>query len=78
MAAVFLWPKAEQVTWSLYFLFFGVAALGLIAFYAERYFAQTVLPTLLKYRVKLRFADKTCQGEGFLDTGNGLRDPLTR
>lgn len=78
MAAAFLLPGSTQASWSYYYLMLGAASLILISFYAERYFSQTVLPALLKYHVRLRFEDKICSGEGFLDTGNGLRDPMTR
>ncbi|NLV21891.1 MAG: sigma-E processing peptidase SpoIIGA [Syntrophomonadaceae bacterium] len=78
MAATFLLPGSEEASWSYFYLLLGAAALILISFHAERYFKQTLLPALLKYQVRLRFEDKICRGEGFLDTGNGLRDPLTR
>ncbi len=78
MAAAYLHPAAPGSSWSFYYLLPGAGALILMANYAERYFKQTLLPALLKYQVRLRFADRSCQGEGFLDTGNGLRDPLTR
>jgi len=45
---------------------------------AGKYLSQKILPALLKYRVELHFGKKTCTGEGFLDTGNSLRDPLTQ
>lgn len=78
MAAAYLHPAAQEPSWSFYYLLLGAGALILISNYAERYFKQTLLPALLKYQVRLRFEDKSCRGEGFLDTGNGLRDPLTR
>lgn len=79
MAAAFLKPTGKNPpSWSFYYLVLGVAALIVISVYAERYVKQTLLPALLKYQVRLRFDDKCCRGEGFLDTGNGLRDPLTR
>ena len=45
---------------------------------AGKYLSQKILPALLKYRVELHFGKKTCTGEGFLDTGNSLRDPITK
>jgi len=78
MAAAYLYPAAQGPSWSFYYLLLGAGALIMISSYTERYFKQTLLPALLKYQVRLRFADKSCSGEGFLDTGNGLRDPLTR
>jgi len=45
---------------------------------AGKYLTQKILPALLKYRVELHFEKKTCTGEGFLDTGNTLRDPITQ
>ena len=78
LAAAYLNPRfGEAGSWSYLYLLVGIGAVLLIAIYGEQYFRQTLLPTLLKYQVSLRFDDKVCQGEGFLDTGNGLRDPLT-
>lgn len=78
MAAVFLNPSFEEDgSGSFLCLLVGIGAVLMAVFYGERYFSQTILPTLLKYQVRLRFNDQVCNGEGFLDTGNGLRDPLT-
>ncbi|HWQ74942.1 MAG TPA: sigma-E processing peptidase SpoIIGA [Syntrophomonas sp.] len=78
MAATFLEPAGQGSPGSFLYLMFGAAALVFISFHVRNYFKQTLLPALLKYQVRLRFEDKSCKGEGFLDTGNGLRDPLTR
>jgi stage II sporulation protein GA (sporulation sigma-E factor processing peptidase) len=78
MAAAYLQPAKQDPSWSFFYLLLGAGVLIMISVYVERYFKQTLLPALLKYQVRLRFEDKNCRGEGFLDTGNGLRDPLTR
>ncbi|HPF20369.1 MAG TPA: sigma-E processing peptidase SpoIIGA [Syntrophomonas sp.] len=77
LAAASLVPTGEDASWSMYYLVAGVSALISIAIFAERFFRQTLLPVLLKYQVRLCFDNKCCRGQGFLDTGNGLRDPLT-
>jgi stage II sporulation protein GA (sporulation sigma-E factor processing peptidase) len=56
----------------------GLAGLILIAYCSERYIVNKVLPGLLRFQVTLKFDDKVCSGTGFVDTGNALRDPLTR
>lgn len=56
----------------------GLTCLILIAYYSERYIVNRILPGLLHFQVTLKFDDKVCNGTGFVDTGNALRDPLTR
>ena len=56
----------------------GLAGLILLAYCSERYIVKKVLPGLLRFQVTLKFDDKVCRGTGFVDTGNALRDPLTR
>lgn len=56
----------------------GIACALFVGQYAARYLSQKIIPALLKYRVELHFGKQTCRGEGFLDTGNSLRDPITR
>jgi len=54
-----------------------LAALG-IGLFAGRYVKDHLLPGLLKFQVVLRFGKQHCIGHGFVDTGNSLKDPLTR
>lgn len=56
----------------------GIGCALFVGQYAARYLSQKIIPALLKYRVELHFGKQTCMGEGFLDTGNSLRDPITR
>ena len=56
----------------------GAACAVLIVHYAEQYVAGNILPSLLHYEVELYFGQQVCRGKGFLDTGNGLRDPLSK
>jgi len=51
-------------------------ALG-IGIYGEKYLTQRIIPRLLNFDIELWFDSHSCNGKGFLDTGNGLRDPLT-
>ncbi len=54
-----------------------LAALA-IGLFAGRYVKDHLLPGLLKFQVVLRFGKQHCMGHGFVDTGNSLKDPLTR
>jgi len=45
--------------------------------YGEKHLLRKIVPDLLKFGVELKFGTRSCNGQGFLDTGNGLRDPLT-
>ncbi len=70
--------NGNKVSWSYIYLLAGILCALTIGIYGARYLSQTLLPALLKYPVSIRFGELVCQGEGFLDTGNGLRDPLTQ
>ncbi len=63
---------------SLWWLLGGIIFVLYIAKHAEKYLSEKLLPALLKYKVELHFGDRICSGKGFLDTGNNLRDPLTK
>ncbi|MEN6351177.1 MAG: sigma-E processing peptidase SpoIIGA [Syntrophomonas sp.] len=56
----------------------GLASLILIAYCSEKYIIKKFVPGLLRFPVTLKFDDQLCCGTGFVDTGNALRDPLTR
>lgn len=79
LAVPYLLPQGcTPVSWSYLYLLAGIICVLLIGWYAEKYLHQTLIPALLKYPVSIRFGEQVCRGEGFLDTGNGLRDPLTQ
>jgi stage II sporulation protein GA (sporulation sigma-E factor processing peptidase) len=63
---------------SYLWLLVGAVFAFLIGFYGEKYLLQRIVPSLLRFGVELRFGAKKCNGQGFLDTGNGLKDPLTK
>lgn len=69
---------AHRTTFSYLWLLGGVFFAFIIGIYGEKYLTNSIIPSLLKYAVELRFGDVVCSGQGFIDTGNGLRDPLTR
>lgn len=78
IASSFLFYSNQYVfSFSYMWLLGGVFCALLIGIYGEKYLTQRVIPNLLKFKVSLKFAELSCEGEGFLDTGNGLRDPLT-
>lgn len=56
----------------------GVATAIFIIHQAEQYVSDHVLPALLNYQVELHFGQEVCRAKGFLDTGNGLKDPLSQ
>jgi len=43
----------------------------------EKYFLEKFIPRLVCLPVKVSFDQFVCKGDGFLDTGNNLCDPLT-
>ncbi|ABI68154.1 sigma-E processing peptidase SpoIIGA [Syntrophomonas wolfei] len=55
----------------------GILTALAIGIFGQKYLLRQVLPALLRFDVELRFNNYHCQGKGFLDTGNNLRDPIT-
>jgi stage II sporulation protein GA (sporulation sigma-E factor processing peptidase) len=76
-ASFLLGSETMIVSLSHFLLLGGVLAALIIGLFGERFIIKRVVPGLLKFGVELRFAEACCSGKGFLDTGNGLRDPLT-
>lgn len=62
---------------SYFWLTGGIAVALWIGVRGEKILAQRIIPALLNYPLEVRIENKQCSGRGFLDTGNGLRDPLT-
>ncbi len=56
----------------------GLLCLLVLGFAGQRLFVKRLIPELLRFNVSLNFGGRLCHGIGFLDTGNGLCDPLTR
>ncbi len=71
--------KVDAVSFSsdYFWLFGGVVCALLIGIFGGKLIGDRVIPSLLKFKVEMKFEQKTCAGKGFLDTGNSLRDPLT-
>lgn len=78
IAVAYTRQNAGYFSWSWLYLLGGMICAALIGIYGEKYIKQSLIPALLKYQVSIRFGHTCCNGEGFLDTGNGLRDPVTR
>lgn len=78
IATCYLLVKPGQ-DFNFYYLWLlaGAAFAFLIGIYGEKYLLPGIVPGLLKFGVELRFGSQRCNGKAFLDTGNGLRDPLT-
>lgn len=71
-------PSTGDFSWSYIYLLGGIVCVLLIGIYGGRYVSQSIIPDLLRYQISMRFDKNSCTGEGFLDTGNGLRDPITQ
>lgn len=78
MAIVYLFYDSIAGLSFSYIYLFGVAFLLLLGFYGANYLNKQIFSSILHYHVEIQFDDLICNGEGFLDTGNGLRDPLTK
>ncbi len=68
----------EGFRFSYLWLLAGAIFALLIGVYGEKYLLRRIVPNLLRFGVELRFGAQSCNGQGFLDTGNGLKDPLTK
>ncbi len=77
MGVSFLLNNTPGRSFSYWWLLGGITCAWGLGSYGEKYLSQKIIPGLLKYPVELHFGNTVCHGEGFLDTGNGLRDPLT-
>lgn len=69
--------SAYEGSFSYLCLLGGIFCIIAMGVYGARFLKQRVIPGLLRFNVELKFDEKFCKGQGFLDTGNGLRDPLT-
>ncbi len=70
---------SEAISFNYYYVWLagGVGCALVIGIFGGKIITDRVIPHLLKFRVEMKFEQKTCTGKGFLDTGNSLRDPLT-
>ncbi|MEN6462053.1 MAG: sigma-E processing peptidase SpoIIGA [Syntrophomonas sp.] len=73
----YLFNNYNSISFSFLWLSGGIFCALFIGIRGEKFFQEQIIPGLLKYQVKMRFGEDTCCGNGFLDTGNGLHDPLT-
>lgn len=77
-ASYLMITPGESFKFSYLLLLVGAMFALLIGIYGEKYLLRRIVPSLLRFGVELRFGAQSCNGQGFLDTGNGLKDPLTR
>jgi stage II sporulation protein GA (sporulation sigma-E factor processing peptidase) len=78
-AVTCLGEKGNQgIPFYYWYLLGGIVCALFMGKNAGKYLSQKILPALLKYPVELHFGQKSCKGEGFLDTGNSLRDPISQ
>lgn len=78
MGSSYLFNSRSSVSFSYLWLLGGIFCALFIGTQGEKFLHEQIIPALLKYQVKMRFGENSCSGEGFLDTGNGLHDPLTK
>ncbi|MGI6550282.1 MAG: sigma-E processing peptidase SpoIIGA [Syntrophomonadales bacterium] len=71
------YPLGSVPDFSYLWLGGGVVCALALGAYGDRVMKERVVPNLLKCPVGLRFGSAWCQGQGFIDTGNNLTDPLT-
>jgi len=74
----YLVQSSYRVVYSRWWwLLAGVSCVLFIGVFGKNWLTQRLVPRLLKFPVQLTFDRNRCSGQGFVDTGNGLRDPLT-
>ena len=79
LATAYLVPGSDRGFWlSHWSLLGGILSVLILGIYGGHIFIHKIVPALLKYRIEMHFGTQTCSGQGFLDTGNSLRDPVTR
>jgi stage II sporulation protein GA (sporulation sigma-E factor processing peptidase) len=69
--------QTSNTGFSHWWLLTGIACALLLGVYGGNWLNKRIIPRLLKLPVQLTFERNQCSGQGFVDTGNGLRDPLT-
>jgi stage II sporulation protein GA (sporulation sigma-E factor processing peptidase) len=67
----------QEFRFSYLWLLAGAVFVLLAGIFGEKYLIAKIVPSLLKFNVQIRIGSESCNGQGFLDTGNGLKDPLT-
>ena len=71
------WPAGVLPDFSYIWLGGGVICAVALGRYGDRVVREKIVPNLLQCPVQVRFGSNWCQGQGFIDTGNILTDPLT-
>jgi stage II sporulation protein GA (sporulation sigma-E factor processing peptidase) len=78
MSSSYLFSSKGTFNFSYSWLLGGILCAFCLGKWGERYIVEKVIPGVMRFPVSLIFDGACCQGEGFLDTGNNLRDPLTQ
>ncbi len=71
------YPFKSVTDFSYLWLGGGIICAVALGAYGDRLMRERVLPNLLRCTVGMRFGSTWCEGQGFIDTGNNLTDPLT-
>lgn len=67
-----------QQHWPWICLILALVTILLIGREGERWLFRRLMPNLLHYPIQIYIEEQCCEGAAFLDTGNGLVDPLSR
>lgn len=73
----YLVQSSYPISFSYWWLLAGIGCALLLGAFGKNLLKDRVIPQLLRFPVQLTFDRYRCSGQGFVDTGNGLRDPLT-
>lgn len=71
------WSAGVVPDFSYMWLGGGVICAVALGRYGDRFVKERIIPNLLQCPVQVRFGSSWCEGQGFIDTGNILTDPLT-
>lgn len=76
-SSYFLKNNLPELRLGYLWLAVGISIAFILGKAGERYFLERLIPRVACFPVSLSFDELACKGEGFLDTGNNLTDPLT-
>lgn len=69
--------SAGNAEFSYVYLSGGVVCALLLGYYGDRMMRERIVPQVMRCPVRVRLGTTWIEGQGFVDTGNNLMDPLT-
>lgn len=78
MSSAYLFKPGTIFRFSYAWLLGGIFCAFCLGKWGERILAEKLVPGMMGFPVRVVFDGVSCGGEGFVDTGNTLQDPLTR